>query len=273
MKKAINTGQEMPLNSRRGMHEHFSRVAAAYNDIRTTDLEPILFIKNMLSSLPRIDAADIGCGTGRYCLQLFRHLDNLHLTCVDFNEAMLKATSRCLQAAGITNFRTIKSLAERVPLAANSMDCIFVFNAIHHFDFVRFLERMSQILKIEGRIFIYTRLRSQNARNIWGRYFPRFLEKENRLHELHEIKEMLKLINSLVVESVKRFRYWRNSTLSQLVHQARSGHYSTFSLYREDEFESALRAFCENIIDNFSSSEKVGWFDENILLVVQKSRT
>jgi hypothetical protein len=81
---------------------------------------------------------------------------------------------------------------------------------------------------------------------------------------------MLKLINALLVESVKRFRYWRNSTLSQLVHQARSGHYSTFSLYREDEFESALKVFCDNIIDNFSSPEKVGWFDENILLLLRK---
>lgn len=264
MEKVINTSQ--------GIHEHFSRVAAAYNDIRTTDLEPILFIRDTLNGLPRIDAADIGCGTGRYCLKLFQHLDNLRLTCVDFNEAMLKVLSHCLRAAGITDFRTIKSLAENVPLADNSMDCIFSFNAIHHFDFVRFMERMSRVLKLGGRIFIYTRLRSQNARNIWGRYFPLFLEKETRLLELYEMKEMLKLIDRLVVESVKKFRYWRNSTLSRLVHQARNHHYSTFSLYRKDEFEAALKAFCDNIINNFSSPEKVGWFDENILLVVRKSR-
>ncbi len=262
MEKVIDTSQDM--------HEHFSRVATAYNDIRTTDLEPILFIKNTLDGLHRINAADIGCGAGRYCLKLFQHLDNLRLTCVDFNEAMLKVTSACLRAAGITNFRTIKSLAESVPLADNSMDCIFCFNAIHHFDFVRFMHKMSRVLKSGGRIFIYTRLRSQNARNIWGRYFPLFLEKENRLHELHEIKQMLKLIDPLVLESVKRFRYWRNSTLSRLVNQARNCHYSTFSLYQKDEFKAALRRFCDNIIDNFSSPEKVGWFDENILLVLRK---
>ncbi|MCL0095639.1 class I SAM-dependent methyltransferase [Dehalococcoidia bacterium] len=262
MEKVMNTSQDM--------HEHFSKVAAAYNDIRTTDVEPILSIKDTLNGLPRINAADIGCGAGRYCLKLFQYLDNLHLTCIDFNEAMLEVTSGCLQAAGITNFRTIKSLAESVPLADNSMDCIFSFNAIHHFDFVRFMEKMSRVLKSGGRIFIYTRLRSQNARNIWGRHFPLFLEKENRLYELHEIEEMLKLIPPLVMESVKRFRYWRNSTLSRLVNQARNGHYSTFSLYRRDEFEAALQAFCDNIIDNFSSSEKVGWFDENVLLVVRK---
>jgi hypothetical protein len=31
-------------------------------------------------------------------------------------------------------------------------------------------------LKGAGRLFIYTRLRSQNRRNIWGRFFPRFHE-------------------------------------------------------------------------------------------------
>ncbi|MCL0073084.1 hypothetical protein M1N91_02570 [Dehalococcoidia bacterium] len=82
---------------------------------------------------------------------------------------------------------------------------------------------------------------------------------------------MTKLIDSLVVESIKKFKYWRNSTLSRLINQARNSHYSTFSLYRKDEFQAALRGFCENILNNFSSPDKVGWFDENILLVTRKS--
>ncbi|MCL0087592.1 hypothetical protein M1O24_02465 [Dehalococcoidia bacterium] len=92
------------------------------------------------------------------------------------------------------------------------------------------MDEMSRVLRDGGRIFIYTRLRSQNARNIWGRHFPLFLEKESRLHELWEMEEMTKLIDSLVVESIKKFKYWRNSTLSRLINQARNSHYSTFSL-------------------------------------------
>jgi ubiquinone/menaquinone biosynthesis C-methylase UbiE len=253
------------------MYSHFSKVATSYNDIRTTDLDPILFIKDKLNDHHRIEAADIGCGAGRYCLKLFQHLNNLHLTCIDFNESMLKQTGDCLRGAGITNFKTIKSLAEDIPLANNSMDCIFTFNAIHHFNFVRFMEEMARVLKDGGSIFIYTRLRSQNARNIWGRYFPLFLEKENRLYELDEMEEMIKPIDSLGLESVEVFKYWRSSTLSYLVNQARNNHYSTFSLYQRDEFEAALKGFQENIARNFSSSGKVGWFDENILLVVRKS--
>jgi ubiquinone/menaquinone biosynthesis C-methylase UbiE len=252
------------------MNTHFSRVALSYNYLRTTDLEPIAFIKDIVNGDRRIEAADIGCGAGGYCLNLLQHLDILHLTCIDVNEPMLEQTSNYLRSAGITNFKTIKSLAEDIPLADNSMDCIFCFNAIHHFDFVKFIKKAARVIRDRGSIFIYTRLRSQNAKNIWGRYFPFFGEKENRLYELEELEEMLKSIESLSTECVKQFKYRRNASLSQLVHLARNGHYSTFSLYQKHEFEVALKGFKENISRRFRNPEEIEWFDENTLLVVRK---
>ena len=157
-----------------------------------------------------------------------------------------------------------------MPLADDSMDCIFSFNAIHHFDFVMFLKKAAKIIRDRGRIFIYTRLRSQNAKNIWGKHFPFFLVKENRLYEPEELEEMIKPIESLSIKCLKRFKYRRNTSLSQLVRVARNGHYSTFSLYQKNEFEAALKGFQENITRHFSNPEKIEWFDENTLLVVKK---
>ena len=252
------------------MNTHFSRVAISYNDLRTTDLEPIAFIKDRLNGNHSIEAADIGCGAGRYCLKLLQHLDILHLTCIDVNESMLEQTSNCLRTAGITNFKTIKSRAEDITLADNSIDYIFSFNAIHHFDFVIFLKKAAKIMRDRGKIFIYTRLRSQNAKNIWGRHFPLFLEKESRLYELEELEGMIKPIESLSIECVKQFKYRRSASLSQLTHLARNSHYSTFSLYRKHEFEAALKGFQENITRHFSTPEEIEWFDENTLLVIRK---
>lgn len=260
------------INNQQDMNDHFSRVATSYNDLRTTDLEPIAFIKDGLNGKRRIEAADIGCGAGRYCLKLLQHLDILHLTCIDVNESMLEETSNYLRVAGIMNFKTIRSLAEDIPLADNSMDYIFAFNAIHHFDFVKFMERAARVIKDGGSIFIYTRLRSQNTKNIWGRYFPLFLVKENRLYELEELEGVIEPIESLTVECVKQFKYRRNASLSQLINLARSGHYSTFSLYQKDEHEAALKGFQENITRHFSTPEKIEWFDENTLLVVRKMK-
>ncbi len=258
------------LDAQQDMDDHFSRVAASYKNLRITDLEPIAFIKGRLNGKHSIEAADIGCGAGRYCLKFLQHLDILRLTCIDANKSMLEQTSDYLRAAGITNFKTIRSLAEDAPLADNSMDYIFSFNAIHHFDFRKFMEKSAKVIRGRGRIFIYTRLRCQNAKNVWGRYFPLFLEKENRLYELDELEGMIKPIKSLTIECVKQFKYRRNASLSRLVNLVRNGHYSTFSLYQKDEFEAALKGFQDNITRHFSTSEEIEWFDENTLLVVRR---
>jgi ubiquinone/menaquinone biosynthesis C-methylase UbiE len=184
---------------------------------------------------------------------------------------MLEQASNCLKTAGFTNFKTIMALAEDVPLADNSMDYIFSFNAIHHFDFIKFMEKTARVIRDGGGAFIYTRLRSQNARNIWGKYFPLFLEKESRLYELDELERMIKPIESLTIECSKQFKYYRSASLSQLVNLARNYHYSTFSLYQQDEFEAALKGFQENITRHFSNPETIEWFDENIMLVVRKA--
>jgi hypothetical protein len=63
------------------IHPHFLSFAHRYKDLRTTDVEPILFVKKKLQDLNKIEAADVGCGVGRYATKLFHHLgERLHLT-------------------------------------------------------------------------------------------------------------------------------------------------------------------------------------------------
>ena len=181
---------------------------------------------------------------------------------------MLQQVSGYLTCHGITKIKTIKTDADDIPLEDNSMDCIFTFNSIHHFDFVKFIEKSSKAIKGDGRIFVYTRLRSQNARTIWGQYFPLFSESETRLHELDEMEQWVQSIDSLRVEIAKPFKYKRNATMEQLVEKVKKKHYSTFSLYEEDELSEALKTFQENIRSAFKDTTKIEWFDENILLIL-----
>lgn len=251
------------------MYIHFLRVASDYRQVRTTDIEPIAFISETLKNLPEVRAADVGCGAGRYDLLLFQHLNNLHLTCIDINESMLEQVSECLANGGITNFTTIIAEADYMPLEDNSMDCIFTFNAIHHFDFIKFIKKASRVIKEDGRVFIYTRSRSQNARNIWGQHFPLFLEKETRLYEQEEMEQWVQFVDSLRLETVKPFKYKRNTTIDHLVKQVKARHYSTFSLYEEGELNEALKIFQENIRIQFKDTNQIEWFDENVLLVLR----
>jgi SAM-dependent methyltransferase len=256
-------------STRQNMYDHFSQLAPRYRDLRITDVEPIAFIGETLKGLPEVKAADVGCGDGRYDLLLFQYLNNLHLTCIDTNDSMLEHVSDYLTNHNITQFETIQAGSETFPLENNSMDCILTFNAIHHFDFLKFIEKAAESIKKNGKIFIYTRLRNQNARNIWGQYFPSFVEKETRLYELNEMEQWIQSVDSLTIERVKLFKYKRNSTLERLVDQVKGRHYSTFSLYKEDELDEALKTFQDNIRQAFQKTGHIEWFDENVLLILK----
>jgi len=253
-------------------HTHFSQIAHIYKDVRTTDLEPISFIKKKLQNLNKIEAADVGCGEGGYDIELFHHLgEGLYLTCIDDNANMLDELTKNLKERKIRNFKAMRAPARALPLAANSLDAIVTFNAVHHFAFLDFLKESWRVLKDNGYLFIYTRLRSQNKRNIWGRFFPEFCEKEKRLYELSELKEMLKKIPILKLESAEYFKYKRRAKLEWLVTLATHHHYSTFYLYDEKEFEEALEKFQRNITRHFKDPGNIIWDDENIMLVIRKS--
>ncbi len=121
--------------SEKEIHKHFSKIASKYRSLRTTDLEPILHIKNKLNGKSGISIADVGCGDGRYSLELLRYLgDNCYIHCIDSNENMLEHLKDYLTEQNAMNFCVKPGDANKLPLENDSMDCIVTFNAIHLFD-------------------------------------------------------------------------------------------------------------------------------------------
>ena len=182
---------------------------------------------------------------------------------------MLKYLEEYLIDKNTMNFCVRLGDANKLPLEIDSMDCVVTFNAIHHFDIQKFLEESLGCLKDDGQLFIYTRLRNQNSRNIWGQYFPLFTEMENRLFEFDELQNHIQQADMKIFHK-KIFGYTRTSSLTKLVEKARSNHYSTFSLYSEESFETSLETFEQNIRNNFDDLENIHWQDENILIEIEK---
>ena len=156
---------------------HFERVAAVYESLRTTDEAPVRTICQLLPDRP-VTGLDIGCGTGRYT-RLLRALlpDGPLLAASDVSAAMLaqlKAGNHG-HAGGVV---PLLAAAEQLPLRTASLDLVTAFNCVHHFDLGRFLTSVARVLAPGGQLFIYTRTPQQNARTIWGRYFPGFTEHE-----------------------------------------------------------------------------------------------
>lgn len=265
----LNTKNEITIN-KQNMNNHFSFIASKYRSVRTLDIEPVLHINNQIKGKSKINMADIGCGDGRYSLEFLRQFgDKCYLHCIDDNENMLASLKDYLTEQNITNFCTRQGDANRMPLDSDSMDCIVTFNAIHHFDVPKFLSESVRSLNGDGRLFIYTRLRNQNYRSIWGEHFPLFAQIETRLYELDELKQYIQEAD-IRIYSTRVFGYHRKSSLSRLVTQAENNHYSTFALYGKDSFQESLLTFQQNIKNNFDDLEQIKWTDENILIEIRK---
>ena len=176
--------------------EHFERVATVYESLRTTDEAPVRKICQLLPDRP-VAGLDIGCGTGRYT-QLLRALlpGGSLLVAGDVSAAMpaqLKAANRG-HAGGVV---PLLAAAEQLPLRDASLDVVTAFNCVHHFDLGRFLTSVARVLAPGGQLFIYTRTPKQNARTIWGRYFPGFTEHEQRLHSQAAIRNAVRRTGGL----------------------------------------------------------------------------
>jgi len=252
------------------MSDHFTRLASFYSQNRTFDHEAINYITKKLAPMSNIVAADIGCGDGRYSIKLIEKLRNrLSLTCVDNNYEMLQQISKI--SSNFQNLQTKQAFAEKIPLDDNSLDCIFSFNAIHHFKINEFAKECSRVLKNNGLLFVYTRLKEQNESNIWCKFFPDFSKKENRLLDNHSLTECISNQTGLNLTSSEFFQHNRSSDIQTLVSKAEKKHYSTFSLYTVSEFEKSLGKFKQNIYQNFSNPENIQWVDENIMSVFKKT--
>ncbi|MDH5506310.1 MAG: class I SAM-dependent methyltransferase [Anaerolineae bacterium] len=252
---------------------HFQHIASQYRSLRTTDLAPINYIVRQLNGLDEVTAADIGCGTGRYTQKLFEHLrEKLEIMyCIDYSASMLMQLRHYLAKDGIRAADTVKASAMTLPLREASLNCIFTFNAVHHFSLRGFLRGTVRTLQDGGYLFIYTRTRKQNSRSVWGRFFPLFASKEKRLYEADELQHAITKIPKLRLQKTRTFQFERKSTLESLSTLAKMRYYSTFDLYSRNELNLALKAFYENLREYFEDVTNIRWVDENSLLVLRKS--
>src|SRR6185437_14846832 len=245
---------------------HFERVAAIYESLRTTDEAPVRTISQLLPGRP-VNGLDIGCGTGRYTRLLRAVLpDGSRLVASDVSAAML-AQLKAASQRHADEVAPLLAVAEELPLRAASLDLVTAFNCVHHFDLGRFLTAVARVLRPGGQLFIYTRTPQQNARTIWGRYFPGFTEHERRLHSQAALLDAVRRTSGLTVAAAQTFQQPRSSTAERLRAQAEGRHYSTFSLYPPQELSASIATFLARL-----PGPEVSWVDEHLLVVAGTSR-
>jgi SAM-dependent methyltransferase len=241
-------------------------VAAVYESLRTTDEAPVRTIGQFLPDRP-VTGLDIGCGTGRYTRLLRRLMPEGSLLAASDVSAAMLAQLKVGQHGHAPGVAPLRAAAEQLPLRAASLDLVTAFNCVHHFDLARFLAAVVRVLRPGGQLFIYTRTPQQNARTIWGRYFPGFTEHEQRLRSEHALRDAVRRAGGLTVIATQAFQHPRSSTAERLRAQAEGRHYSTFSLYTTEEFRASIATFITRL-----PSPEVSWVDEHLLIVAGASR-
>ena len=265
--------ERMPSSIRTGsLTKHFSAVASRYNQLRTTDSEPIDLVARYLPDRGLVIAADVGCGTGRYTIELGRRLGKrLFAYFLDTCEGMLECLRLDPGLSRIRGFDLLRAQAEEMPLPDASLDCVLTFNAVHHFKVAQFLREVGRVLRSAGLLFIYTRLRDQNERSIWGQCFPGFTHKETRLFDEEQLTQILDDQPELAVRELIRFGFQRTATRDCLKERIRSRHYSTFCFYGPDELEAATREFEIALTKRFGTSEVIRWRDEYAMAIAERT--
>src|SRR5205814_3921446 len=214
-----------------------------------------------------VTGLEVGCGTGRYSRLLRAVLpDGSRLAASEVSAAMLAQlkTASHGHARGVV---PLLAAAAGLPLRTASLDLVTAFNCVHHFDLGRFLAAVARVLAPGGQLFIYTRTPQQNARTIWGRYFPGFTEHEQRLHSEAVFRDAIRRAGGLTVAATQTFQHPRTSTAERLRAQAEGRHYSTFSLYTPEELRASITTFLARL-----PSAEVSWVDEHLLIVARGSR-
>jgi SAM-dependent methyltransferase len=244
------------------VNHHFEQVAPVYESLRTTDHAPVRKIRELLPDR-RVVGVDVGCGTGRYSKPLSALLpEGSLLLASDLSAAML---GELRSGNGDARLAPLRSTAEELPIRTGSLDLVTSFNAVHHFDLDRFLATAARVLRPGGQLFVYTRTQEQNARTVWGRWFPGFTEHERRLHSEASLRAAVARTRGLELSAAHSFHYPRSSTRERLRAQAEGHHYSTFSLYTPDELSDAIDSFLARL-----PGGEVDWVDEYLLVVASR---
>ncbi|MBI3873184.1 MAG: class I SAM-dependent methyltransferase [candidate division Zixibacteria bacterium] len=257
----------------RGAQTHFARVAPVYDRFRDTDPD---VVETITAQLPprsgRIAVVDIGCGTGRYSQILAERIGaSLQLICCDYSEAMLaECRDRLHSDATHADVGFCRASALHLPFGSGCVDAVVTFNAVHHFELERFMTECARILRGGGLLAIYTRTPKQNARTVWGQFFPGFTEYETRLYGADRLQAAVAAVPTLAFEGIREFAHVRSEPADSLVARARNFHYSTFALYPPAEFEAALSTFAARLAGSAIGKGRIEHTAENTLVLAHR---
>lgn len=120
---------------------------------------------------------DFGCGSGTYAIPAARIVgDGGKVYALDKNRLVLNELMQKASSAGIANIERVNTEGGlRIPLSANSVDVVILFDVLHSYYFPSAEERKSlldeihRVAKTDALILVYPKHMDSNARDEFER--------------------------------------------------------------------------------------------------------
>ncbi len=101
----------------------------------------------------------------------------------------------------------------------------------------------ARVLRKGGNYIVFSRFREQNDRSLWGKNFPQFAVKEDRLYYKQEFMDIAEKIDKFDLYNINEYSFEKKSTKDEILKEAINKKYSTFDLYSDEEFHDSLNSF------------------------------
>jgi len=251
--------------------DSFNQMAPIYDKYRGVDAQVLEYLSRWVKAREpgrRQALLDIGCGTGRYSIQLAITC-NLQVTGVDVSEKMLNQ-AREKHPSGVWLLKPI----EETGFSDSSFDIILMSYVIHHLkDYPRTLQDCHRYLRQGGSLFIVTDSHEQFRNSYFHQLVPRILEIDlNRFPDIDTLRDTLTGIGFKVdvTELHKRRTVSSSRDVEDIVEKTRRRYVSTLTYLTDDELETGARRVEEYLLNELGKGPVV---EDRVKTVIAATKT
>lgn len=230
--------------------DSFNQMAPIYDTYRGVDTQVLEYLSRKVKARASgrgQTLLDIGCGTGRYSIQLAETC-SLQVTGVDVSEKMLNQ-AREKHPSGVWLLKPI----EEAGFSDGSFDLILMSYVIHHLkDYPRTLSDCHRYLRPGGALFIVTDSHEQFRNSYFHRLVPRIQEIDlNRFPGIDTLCDALTRMGFKVdvTELSKRTTVSSSRDVEVFLEKIRRRYVSTLTYLTDDELETGARRVEEYLLN------------------------
>jgi len=221
----------------------YSRIAGHFDRVRT---EPGMLIP-LITRYGRINSSstvlDVGCGTGRFLVNLLSVtkclLFGLEPSLEMLREAVLKDSSK--------NITWIQGDGQELPFSNEVFDCVYLTFVLHHIERKELaLQEIYRVLKKGGKCVILTTSHAQIRKHVLND-FPGVTAID-----LKRLPSILCIRRSMMKTSFKAIHHHvfhrpEDTSTERYLERVRNKYISTLTLFSEEEFQKRFKVFQERV--------------------------